>query len=93
MQGQCTVDLGAAGYAGSRLTAPARSPMDKPWTTLRVAHRLTTGRRLHTSSTVLDPIRLKSGKVKTISSVQALAYSTPVAVQTTVTTAVLVYLI
>jgi len=62
--------------------------MDKPWTTLRVAHRLPTGRRLPTSSTALDSIRIKSGKVKTISPVQALAYSTPVAVQATVTTAI-----
>ena len=62
--------------------------MDKPWTTLRVAHRLPTGRRLPTSSTAHDLIRIKSGKVKTISTVQPLAYSTPVAVQATVTTAV-----
>jgi hypothetical protein len=61
--------------------------MDKPWTTLCVAHRLPTGRRLPTSSTAHDLIGIKSGKVKTISPVQALAYSTPVAVQTTVTTA------
>jgi hypothetical protein len=61
--------------------------MDKPWTTRCVAHRLPTGRRLPTSSTALDSIRIKSGKVKTISPVQALAYSTPVAVQATVTTA------
>ena len=84
---RCTVDLWTAGCAGSRLTAPARSPMDKPWTTLCVAHRLPTGRRLPTSSTALDLIRIKSGKVKTISTVQPLAYSTPVAVQATVTTA------
>jgi len=81
------VDLWTAGCAGSRLTAQARSPMDKPWTTLRVAHRLPTGRRLPTSSTAFDSVRIKSGKVKTISPVQALAYSSPVAVQATVTTA------
>jgi len=84
------VDLWTAGCAGSRLTAQARSPMDKPWTTLRVAHRLPTGRRLPTSSTAFDSVRIKSGKVKTISPVQALAYSSPVAVQATVTTAVCV---
>lgn len=61
--------------------------MDKPWTTLRVAQRLPTGRRLPTSSTVLDPIGIKSGKVKTISPAPALAYSNPVAVQTTGTSA------
>ncbi len=91
MQKQCTVDLWTAGYAGSRLTAPARSPMDKPWTTLCVAHRLPTGRRpgrrLPTSSTVLKPIVIKSGKVKTKTPAPALAYSSPVAVQTTGTTA------
>ena len=81
------MDLWTAGCAGSRLTAQARSPMDEPWTTLRVAQRLPTGRRLPTSSTALDSVRIKSGKVKTISPVQALAYSSPVAVQATVTTA------
>jgi len=87
MQKRCTVDLWTAGYAGSRLTAPARSPMDKPWTTLRVAHRLPTGRRLPTSSTALNPIVIESGKVKTKTPAPALAYSSPVAVQTTGTTA------
>lgn len=87
MQKQCTVDLWTAGYAGSRLTASARSPMDKPWTTLCVAHRLPTGRQLPTSSTVLKPIVIKSGKVKTKTPAPALAYSSPVAVQTTGTTA------
>ena len=81
MQKRCTVDLWTAGYAGSRLTAQARSPMDKPWTTLRVAHRLPT------SSTALKPIVIKSGKVKTKTPAPALAYSSPVAVQTTGTTA------
>jgi hypothetical protein len=45
------VDLWTVGCADSRLTARARFPVDKPWTTLRVAHRLPTGRRLPTSST------------------------------------------
>ena len=61
--------------------------MDKPWATRRVAHRLPTGRRLPTSSTALNPIDIKSGKVKTKTPAPALAYSTPVAVQTTGTTA------
>ena len=87
MQKRCTVDLWTAGCAGSRLTAPARSPMDKPWATRRVAHRLPTGRRLPTSSTALNPIDIKSGKVKTKSPAPALAYSSPVTVQTTGTTA------
>ncbi len=86
MESQCTVDLWAAG-GGARLTAPARSPMDKPWTTLRVAHRLPTGRRLPTSSTARKLQSFKSGNVKTLSPAPALAYSPPVAVQATVTTA------
>jgi hypothetical protein len=61
--------------------------MDKPWKTLRVSHRLPTGRQLPTSSTALKLQSFKSGKVKTISPASALAYSTPVAVQATVTTA------
>ncbi|MFY9328490.1 MAG: hypothetical protein WAO76_10790, partial [Georgfuchsia sp.] len=61
--------------------------MDKPWTTLRVAHRLPTGRRLPTSSTALKLQFFKSGKVKTIFPAPPLAYSTPVAVQAAVTTA------
>ena len=55
---QSTVDLWTAGDAGSRLTAQARFPMDKPWTTLCVAHRLPTGRRLPTSSTALKRLHL-----------------------------------
>lgn len=77
-----------AGCAASRPSAQARSPMDKPWTTPCVAHRLTTGRRLPTKSTVLDPVRIESGKVKTNPRTSALAYSGPVAVQATVTTAI-----
>lgn len=60
-----TVDWWTAGYAASRLTAPVRFLMDKPWTTRRVAHRLPTGRRLPTSATALDPIVIKAGEVKT----------------------------
>ncbi len=81
------MDLWIAGCAGSRLTTQAWSPMDKPWKTLRVSHRLPTGRRLPTSSTGRQLQSSKSGKVKTISPVLALAYSAPVAVQATVTTA------
>ena len=62
-------------------------PVDKRWKTRCVSHRLSTGRRLPTSSTALDPICIKSGIVKTISPEPALAYSTSVAVQATVTTA------
>jgi hypothetical protein len=47
------------------------------------------GRRLPTSSTALDLIDIKAGNFKTISPAPALAYSTPVAVQTTGTMATL----
>jgi len=85
------VDLWTVGCADSRLTAQARFPMDNPWKTLRVSHRLPTGRRLPTSSTARQQSRLKSGKVKTITRPPSLAYSTPVAVQTTGTTAELLW--
>ncbi|MCX8085822.1 MAG: GDP-mannose 4,6-dehydratase [Rhodocyclaceae bacterium] len=62
--------------------------MDKPWKTLCVSHRLPIGRRLPTSSTALKLQFFQSGEVNTISPAQALAYSSPVAVQATVTTAV-----
>ena len=83
----CTVDLWTVGCADPRLTALPRFPMGKPWKTLRVSHRLPTGRRLPTSSTAPTTIRLKSGNVKTISQPPALAYSTPVTVQGTGATA------
>jgi hypothetical protein len=40
------VNLWTVGYADPRLTAPARSPMDKPGKTLCVSPTLPTGRRL-----------------------------------------------
>jgi hypothetical protein len=45
------VNLWTVGCADPRLTAPARSPMDKPRKTLRVSPTLPTGRRLPTSFT------------------------------------------
>jgi hypothetical protein len=45
------VNLWTVGCAGPRLTAPARSPMDKPGKTLCVSPTLPTGRRLPTSFT------------------------------------------
>jgi hypothetical protein len=45
------VNLWAVGCADPRLTAQARSPMDKPGKTLRVSPTLSTGRRLPTSFT------------------------------------------
>ena len=45
------MNLWTVGCADPRLTAPARSPMDKPGKTLRVSPTLPTGRRLPTSFT------------------------------------------
>jgi transposase InsO family protein len=45
------VNLWTVGCADPRLTAPARSPVDKPGKTLRVSPTLPTGRRLPTSFT------------------------------------------
>jgi adenylate cyclase len=77
----------AAACAGSRLSALCALPVGNPWKTLRVSHRLPTGRRLPTSSTALRLQSFKSGNVKTISPAPALAYSSTVAVQTTGPTA------
>src|ERR1700753_3488007 len=67
-----------AGYAGARLTAQARSPMDKPGKTPCVSPTLPTGRRLPTSFTALPQhqgLNLIPGKVKPFSRRRALAYS------------------
>ena len=45
------MNLWTVGCADPRLTAPARSPMDKPGKTLCVSPALPTGRRLPTSFT------------------------------------------
>ena len=45
------MNLWTVGCADPRLTAQARSPMDKPGETLRVSPTLPTGRRLPTSFT------------------------------------------
>ena len=45
------MNLWTVGCADRRLTAPARSPMDKPGKTLCVSPTLPTGRRLPTSFT------------------------------------------
>jgi hypothetical protein len=47
------VNLWTVGCADPRLTAQARSPMDKPGKTQGVSPTLPTGRRLPTSFTVL----------------------------------------
>lgn len=51
------VDLWTVGRADPRLSALARSPVDKPWKTPSVSHRLPTGRRLPTSSTAYQSQR------------------------------------
>lgn len=61
------MNLWTAGCAGARLTAPARSPMDKPGKTLCVSPTLPTGRRLSTSFTAPQQQKrliLIPGKVK-----------------------------
>ena len=61
------VNLWTAGCAGARLTAQARSPMDKPGKTPCVSPTLPTGRRLSTSFTAPQQqqgLILIPGKVK-----------------------------
>ena len=64
------MNLWTVGCADPRLTAPARSPMDKPGKTLCVSPTLPTGRRLPTSFTAppqQDRMNLISGKDETSS--------------------------
>jgi hypothetical protein len=61
------VDLWTVGCADPRLTAQARSPMDKPGKTPCVSPTLPTGRRLPTSFTAplqQQGMNLIPGKVK-----------------------------
>jgi hypothetical protein len=61
------VNLWTVGCADPRLTAQARSPMDKPGKTLGVFPTLPTGRRLPTSFTAQQQqqgMNLIPGKVK-----------------------------
>ena len=61
------MDLWTVGCADSRLTAQARSPMDKAGKTHGVSPALTTGRRLPTSFTAPQQqlgLNLIPGKVK-----------------------------
>ncbi len=72
------MNLWTVGCADPRLTAPARSPMDKPGKTPCVSPGLPTGRRLSTSFTApqqQQAMNLISGKSETISRLPALAYS------------------
>src|SRR5712675_1669418 len=72
------VNLWTVGCADPRLTAQARSPMDKPGKTPCVSPTLPTGRRLPTSFTPLEQqqgMNLIPGKRETISRLPALAYS------------------
>ena len=84
------MNLWTVGCADPRLTAPARSPMDKPGKTQCVSPTLPTGRRLPTSFTAprqQHSMNLISGKVNPSAGYQPLAYSSPEAVQTTGTVA------
>jgi ATP-dependent Clp protease adaptor protein ClpS len=72
------VNLWTIGCADARLTAQARSPMDKPGKTPCVSPTLPTGRRLPTSFTAPPQhqgLNLIPGKVKPFSRRRALAYS------------------
>ena len=72
------VNLWTAGCAGARLTAQARSPMDKPGKMPCISPTLPKGRRLSTSFTALQQqqgLILIPGKGKTFSRLRALAYS------------------
>jgi hypothetical protein len=84
------VNLWTVGCADPRLTAQARSPMDKPGKTPCVSPTLPTGRRLPTSFTALpqqDGMNLFRGMIKPAAGYPLLAYSSPEAVQTTGTAA------
>jgi hypothetical protein len=70
------VNLWTVGCADPRLTAPARSPMDKPGKTPCVSPTLPTGRRLPTSFTAPPQqlgLNLIPGKVKPSAGLPALA--------------------
>ena len=72
------MNLWTVGCADPRLTAQARSPMDKPGKTQCVSPTLPTGRRLPTSFTAPPQqhgMNLIPGKVKPSAGIPALAYS------------------
>src|SRR6266581_472316 len=72
------MNLWTVGCADPRLTAQARSPMDKPGKTHGVSPGLPTGRRLPTSFTAPPQqhgMNLISGKVNPSVGIPALAYS------------------
>jgi hypothetical protein len=72
------MNLWTVGCADPRLTAPARSPMDKPRKTLCVSPTLPTGRQLPTSFTApqqQQAMNVIPGKGEPISRLPALAYS------------------
>ncbi|MBK7727055.1 MAG: hypothetical protein IPJ33_00735 [Gammaproteobacteria bacterium] len=66
-----TLDLWTVGCADTRLSAFALS-VDKPWKTLRVCHRLPTGRRLSTSSTTQQQFAAENRNTKSIATIDSL---------------------
>src|SRR5271166_602987 len=79
------VNLWTIGCADTRLTAQARSPMDKPGKTLGVSPTLPTGRRLSTSFTAPQQhqgLILIPGKVTPSTGYQPLSLFFPEPVQT-----------
>ena len=84
------MNLWTVGCADPRLTAQARSPMDKPGKTPcvfpRLAHRSAAAHKLQ-STPQQDRMNLISGNGETSSRRRPLAYSSPEAVQTTGTVA------
>ena len=84
------MNLWTVGCADPRLTAQARSPMDKPGKTQCVSPTLPTGRRLPTSFTAPPQqhgMNLIPGKVKPSAGHISLSLFSPEAVQTTGTAA------
>ena len=74
------MNLWTVGCADPRLTAPARSPMDKPGKTPCVSPALPTGRRLPTSFTATPQqhrMNLISGKGETSSRLPAFSLFLP----------------
>ena len=85
------MNLWTVGCADPRLTAPARSPMDKPGKTRCVSPTLPTGRRLPTSFTAPATTQdeFDFGESRNQQPANSLSLFSPEAVQTTGTVALL----